>query len=84
MADVPISLLILAASPLVRTRRDGPATSAVERTGATVGATAVRQDLGYDGTGIGVAVIDSGVTPWHDDLARAASAPNVSIGSWIS
>jgi serine protease AprX len=40
----------------------------MERTGATVGATVVRSDLGYDGTGIGVAVIDSGVAPAHDDL----------------
>ncbi len=27
------------------------------------------QELGYDGTGVGVAIIDSGVTSWHDDLA---------------
>jgi serine protease AprX len=39
-----------------------------ERTGATVGATAVRNALGYDGSGVGVAIIDSGITPWHDDL----------------
>jgi len=41
----------------------------MERTGRTIGATAVRQELGYDGSGVGVAVIDSGITPWHDDLA---------------
>ena len=40
----------------------------MERTGANVGATAARQDFGYDGAGIGVAVIDSGVA-WHDDLS---------------
>jgi serine protease AprX len=40
----------------------------MERTGATVGATAARQELGYDGAGIGVAVIDSGAA-WHDDLS---------------
>ena len=39
-----------------------------ERTNATIGAAAVRQTFGYDGTGVGVAVIDSGVTAWHDDL----------------
>jgi serine protease AprX len=48
---------------------DRPVESVAERTGATIGATVVRQELGYDGTGIGVAVIDSGVTPWHDDLS---------------
>ena len=41
---------------------------AMERTGANVGATAARQDFGYDGAGIGVAVIDSGAA-WHDDLS---------------
>jgi hypothetical protein len=30
------------------------------RTGVNVGATAARRDFGYDGAGIGVAVIDSG------------------------
>jgi len=43
----------------------------MERTGPTVGATAVRQEFGLDGSGVGVAVIDSGITPWHDDLADA-------------
>jgi len=42
---------------------------AMERTGATVGATAVRQDLGLDGSGVGVAIIDSGAAASHDDLA---------------
>ena len=48
---------------------DRPAYGAVDHTAATVGADVVRAQLGYDGTGIGVAVIDSGVTVWHDDLA---------------
>jgi len=41
----------------------------LERTGATVGAGWVREKLGFDGTGIGIAIIDSGVANWHDDLA---------------
>jgi serine protease AprX len=40
----------------------------MERTGATIGATVARQQFGYDGSGIVVAVIDSGITSWHDDL----------------
>ena len=33
-----------------------------------VGARAVQKSYGYDGAGIGIAVIDSGITSWHDDL----------------
>ena len=40
----------------------------LERTSATVGASQVRDELGVDGAGIGVAIIDSGVANWHDDL----------------
>lgn len=50
----------------------------MERTGATIGAASVRQELGYDGTGIGVAVIDSGVTSWHDDLSAPSGGQRVS------
>ncbi|MBA2416599.1 MAG: S8 family peptidase, partial [Geodermatophilaceae bacterium] len=71
VALVPNGALIgLANNSLVRhVALDRPAFGVLERTSATVGAAAVRQELGYDGAGIGVAVIDSGVTPWHDDLA---------------
>jgi subtilisin family serine protease len=40
----------------------------LERTGATIGATWVRENLGFDGSGVGIAIIDSGVANWHDDL----------------
>jgi serine protease AprX len=48
----------------------------MERTGATVGATAARQDFGYDGAGIGVAVLDSGAE-WHDDLSAGGGPQRV-------
>ena len=60
----------LAELPVVeRVSLDRAVVATMERTSATIGAAAVRQSLGYDGSGVGVAIIDSGVTPWHDDLA---------------
>jgi subtilisin family serine protease len=71
VAYVPnAALTALVESALVKdVLLDRPVESVAERTGATIGATGVREELGYDGTGIGVAVIDSGITPWHDDLS---------------
>jgi serine protease AprX len=73
-ADVPnASLSILASSPCVlHLAYDRVTAGAMERTGATVGAAAVRQQLGFDGSGVGIAIIDSGVTAWHDDLGNSA------------
>ena len=70
-ATVPnSSLLALADSDLVRhVALDRLIVGATERTGITVGATAVRQELGLDGSGVRIAVIDSGVAPGEDDLA---------------
>lgn len=43
----------------------------VGRTAVTVGARAVQELMGYTGAGIGVAIVDSGITGWHDDLTVA-------------
>ena len=43
------------------------------RTGLTTGARAVQSALGFTGYGIGVAVIDSGITTWHDDLTNRST-----------
>ena len=63
------ALLQLAARPDIRSvALDRKVEGAMERTAATVGANWVRDKLGFDGTGIGVAIVDSGVANWHDDL----------------
>ena len=62
----------LANNPHVkRISHDRTIAGSMERTGLTVGSTSVRQQYGYDGSGVGVAVIDSGITSWHDDLATS-------------
>ena len=72
------ALLTVAASPLVaRISLDRPIVGAMERTGSTVGAAAVRHALGYDGAGVGVAIIDSGITSWHDDLTSGGASQRV-------
>ena len=43
------------------------------RTAVTVGATSIRQLYGYTGAGISVAVIDSGIATWHDDLTSRST-----------
>jgi serine protease AprX len=59
----------LATDPRVaRVYIDRPAFATLERTSNAIGAAMARQELGLTGTGIGVAVIDSGVSGWHDDL----------------
>src|SRR5262245_51649098 len=70
VADVPnAALTVLAGNALVqRIALDRQAIGMNERTGVTVGATAVRAAYGYDGSGVGVAIIDSGVAASHDDL----------------
>jgi serine protease AprX len=79
VATIPnASLGVLTASASVqRIALDRATIASLNLTGATVGATLARQVFGYDGTGITVAVIDSGVTPWHDDLADSGGSQRV-------
>jgi serine protease AprX len=84
-ASVPHSALtILANDPLVRrVALDRVVRGALERTSATVGATAVREQFGYDGAGVGIAVIDSGVTPWHDDLTQPGAPGSQRVDHFV-
>ena len=70
VAIVPDSALVrLAARPeVISVGVDRRVHGAIERTSAAVGASWVREELGFDGSGVGVAIIDSGVANWHDDL----------------
>jgi len=53
---------------------DRPTGGHMNRVGVTVGARAVEKELGFDGAGIGVAVVDSGITSWHDDLTYSGTS----------
>lgn len=85
VALVPdFALSRLAARPEVRrVALDRQVSGAMERTSATVGAGWVHEQLGYDGAGVGVAIIDSGVTNWHDDLGTQRVAHFVDfVSDW--
>ncbi|MDP2054592.1 MAG: S8 family serine peptidase [Acidobacteriota bacterium] len=63
----------LANDPKVkRIHRDRETEAYLARTVAAIGAKNVHAQYGYNGAGVGVAVIDSGITPWHDDLTVAS------------
>jgi serine protease AprX len=68
--DLPNNLIQrLADRPeVVRIHHDRPIRPSNLRTAVTVGAVAARSLLGYTGAGVSIAVIDSGITTWHDDL----------------
>lgn len=70
VAEIPdFELDALASRPAVRAvSLDRRVRGTMERTGATIGSTWARQNLGIDGSGVNVAIIDSGVASWHDDL----------------
>jgi len=70
VAEIPDHALdALAGLPHVRAvSLDRPVYGAMERTAAAIGARWIHENLGFDGTGVGVAIIDSGVATAHDDL----------------
>jgi serine protease AprX len=69
-----ITLAAVAADPRVeRVMIDRPAFATLERTGQAIGATLARSQYGVSGKGIGVAIIDSGINGYHDDLNRSTS-----------
>jgi serine protease AprX len=47
---------------------DRPVRGAMDRTTVSTGSRWVTEHLGVTGLGVGVATVDSGVNPWHEDL----------------
>ena len=68
LAEVLVATLVILVGLVAVATGFQYATSGVE----TGRGETVRSTFGYDGAGIGVALIDSGVTPWHDDLQGAS------------
>jgi serine protease AprX len=58
---------------------DRPIAGHMNRTAVSVGARAAQQQWGYDGAGVGVAVIDSGIAGWHDDLTYTGNKTSVRV-----
>src|SRR5436190_2675216 len=74
--EVPNSVLKrFAAHPSVfKLDFDRPVAKSNLRTAMTIGAPAAQLGYGFTGEGIGVAIIDSGITSWHDDLTSRTGA----------
>ena len=86
-ADVPNSVLKrLADNPAIESiHEDRPTNGELNRVAVSVGARAVQTQLSIKGAGIGVAVIDSGITSWHDDLTYHGTSSAVrtkAISAW--
>ena len=63
------SLMTLAADTRVaKVWIDRPVVPTLERTSGAIGSTLAREEFGVSGKGVGVAVVDSGITSFHDDL----------------
>jgi len=75
IADVDnIGLAALAADPRVaRLSLDRDTFTTMERTATAIGAQAARTDYGVTGRGVGIVIIDSGISGMNDDLLVDAS-----------
>jgi serine protease AprX len=70
--DLPNSLIqqLEARPEIFQVHHNRPISMENYRTSFAIGSRAVHRGLGLTGTGVGVAVIDSGIATWHDDLTN--------------
>ena len=66
-------------SEVLRIDHDRPTAGHLAQVANIIGARAVQMNYGLSGAGVGVAVIDSGITNWHDDLTSWGSNPKVKV-----
>jgi subtilisin family serine protease len=66
-------------SEVVSIHLDRPIAGHMSRTAVSTGARAAQTWWGYDGAGVGVAVIDSGISGWHDDLGYTGYSSKVRV-----
>jgi serine protease AprX len=66
-------------SEVLSIHRDRPIAGHMNRTTVSTGARAAQLWWGYDGAGVGVAVIDSGISGWHDDLGYTGYSSKVRV-----
>ncbi len=71
--EIPDSALpqLESVSQVTSAHQDRPAWAADYLSTRSTGADVIQQSLGLTGRGIGVAVVDSGITAWHDDLTSS-------------
>ena len=74
--EIPNAVLYKLAerSEIVSIHDDRPTGGEMNRAAVSVGARAAQTEFGLTGVGVGVAVIDSGVTSWHDDLTYGGTS----------
>ena len=66
-------------SEIVSMHHDRPTGGELNRAAVAVGARAAQYEFGYNGAGVGVAVIDSGITTYHDDLTYNGNSTLVRV-----
>ena len=66
---------------IFRVHYDRPVMAHNYRTSITIGANVAQKVIGATGAGVGVAIIDSGIAAWHNDLTKGTSTKAYPYGN---